>query len=507
MSSIVIAGDTSGSVTIAAPAIAGTTVITLPATTGTLISSGGALGTPSSGTLTSCTGLPMTTGVTGTLPIANGGTNSTSTAYCSLTTNISGTLPVANGGSGVTSSTGTVAVVLSTSPTLVTPLLGTPTSGVLTNCTGLPVAGGGTGVATTTAYGVLAGGTTATGAFQNIGTGTATQVLTSNGAGALPTFQASSGGVTTFAGGTTGLTPAGATSGVITLAGTLAVANGGTGVTTSTGSGANALATSPTFSGQVSVAQSTSLINNGINLNAAGSGYLRGTANDGNSSTIANVQLMSWDGIGFSPSIAGQTVPQGENAVWISCRTGTLQARSTITAASFSGAGTGLTGIPRAALPAGSVLQVVSTTKTDTFTTSSTSPVDITGLSVSITPSSSSNKILITGSVCYGESTAAPYLMGFLLVRNSTNICIADAAGSRSRWTFGGQGIPSTDNTVFAPLNFLDSPATTSATTYKIQAQAESPQTIYINRGGESDGDGAITGRFTSTITVMEIAG
>ena len=138
MSSIVIAGDTSGSVTIAAPAIAGTTVITLPATTGTLISSGGALGTPSSGTLTSCTGLPMTTGVTGTLPIANGGTNSTATAYCSLTTNISGTLPVANGGTGVTSSTGSGANVLGTSPTLTTPILGTPTSGNLANCTGIP---------------------------------------------------------------------------------------------------------------------------------------------------------------------------------------------------------------------------------------------------------------------------------------------------------------------------------------------------------------------------------
>ena len=98
MSSIVIAGDTSGSVTIAAPAIAGTTVITLPATTGTLLASGGALGTPSSGTLTSCTGLPMTTGVTGTLPVANGGT-------------------------GVTTSTGSGANVLGTSPTLTTPVI------------------------------------------------------------------------------------------------------------------------------------------------------------------------------------------------------------------------------------------------------------------------------------------------------------------------------------------------------------------------------------------------
>lgn len=61
-------------------------------------------------------------------------------------------LPVANGGTGVTSSTGTGSVVLSTSPTLVTPALGTPTSATLTNATGLPISTGvsglGTGVAT-----------------------------------------------------------------------------------------------------------------------------------------------------------------------------------------------------------------------------------------------------------------------------------------------------------------------------------------------------------------------
>jgi hypothetical protein len=53
-------------------------------------------------------------------------------------TTVTGTLPVANGGSGVTTSTGTGANVLGTSPTLVTPLLGTPTSGNLANCTGIP---------------------------------------------------------------------------------------------------------------------------------------------------------------------------------------------------------------------------------------------------------------------------------------------------------------------------------------------------------------------------------
>jgi hypothetical protein len=148
----------------------------------------------------------------------------------------------------------------------------------------------------------------------------------------------------------------------------------------------------------------------------------------------------------------------------------------------------------------GGVLQVVSTTKTDTFSTTSTSYVDITGLSVSITPTSSSSKILVILSLSGSESAG----WGYQLVRGSTAICIGDSGGGSRRQASGGISVRDTNGINNGSVTFLDSPATTSSTTYKVQMYVPS-STGYVNRTF-GDVDATYTIRTASTITLMEIA-
>ena len=100
--------------------------------------------------------------------------------------------------------------------------------------------------------------------------GTAGQVLTSQGSAATPTWTTVSGGVTTFSAGTTGLTPSTATSGAVTLAGTLAVANGGTGITAFGTGVATALGQNVTGSGGIVLATSPTLITPALGTPASG---------------------------------------------------------------------------------------------------------------------------------------------------------------------------------------------------------------------------------------------
>jgi hypothetical protein len=122
--------------------------------------------------------------------------------------------------------------------------------------------------------------------------------------------------------------------------------------------------------------------------------------------------------------------------------------------------------------PLGTILQVVSTTKTDTFTMSSTTYATITGLTATITPSSATSKILIFVSSNSAADSGSVTNVFLQMVRDSTPIGIADAASDRTQSSFFGNSTALTQQTRDVSLNFLDSPATTSAITYGVQIKA-----------------------------------
>jgi len=150
----------------------------------------------------------------------------------------------------------------------------------------------------------------------------------------------------------------------------------------------------------------------------------------------------------------------------------------------------------------GKVLQVVSTTKTDTFTTSSTSDTLVTGLTVNITPSSTSSKILVFGEVFMSNAGDAQRLT---MYRDSTAICVGDTAGTRPRAS-AQISIYSQYWANKVSASILDEPSTTSQITYSFKV-AGNGSTVYVNRTqGDRDG-GTYDVRGASTITAMEIAG
>tara|TARA_B100000378_G_C17934306_1_gene374392 strand:+ start:104 stop:703 length:600 start_codon:yes stop_codon:yes gene_type:complete len=150
----------------------------------------------------------------------------------------------------------------------------------------------------------------------------------------------------------------------------------------------------------------------------------------------------------------------------------------------------------------GKILQVVQTTKTDTQSIQSQTFTDISGMSVTITPTSASSKILVMFSISVATSS-----YGMVnLVRGSTDIFKGNSTGSRVNCTVAAITQNSYECETYSHT-FLDSPNTTSATTYKLQACTphNASYTVMVNRA-TTDTDYNYVPRPVSSITVMEVA-
>ena len=159
-----------------------------------------------------------------------------------------------------------------------------------------------------------------------------------------------------------------------------------------------------------------------------------------------------------------------------------------------------------ATIGGGKIGQVIQDTKTDTFSTSNgaNSPVNITGLSATITPTATSSKVLILVNIGYISQSGANS-SSFFLRRGSTDIFIGDSAGSRHRGTFGygdeyNDWVGSAVSTAY-----VDTPSTTSATTYNVAVGGNSSATVYINRSHRDNDGAAEDGRRASSIILMEV--
>jgi hypothetical protein len=155
---------------------------------------------------------------------------------------------------------------------------------------------------------------------------------------------------------------------------------------------------------------------------------------------------------------------------------------------------------------AGQVLQVVQTYLPSSFSTSSSSWTDWTGMTATITPKFSTSKILVTLTSGCSNNTLDTFQF-VKLVRNSTDIALGNAAGSATRcWIDASQQSAGAVNVWQKGLagTFLDSPATTSATTYKLQVIVTRAGTAYFGQTAEtSDANRSAT---SSSLTLMEIA-
>ena len=152
---------------------------------------------------------------------------------------------------------------------------------------------------------------------------------------------------------------------------------------------------------------------------------------------------------------------------------------------------------------AGNIIQIVSTTKNSASSSSSSSFADISGMSVTITPSSATSKIYLTGYFCLSINDARYRIYLKILGGNCSSYIGATATGFECANVVRLSTQNVGDHQQSATLMYLDSPSTTSAITYQPQWAVQSSQTAYLNKDHNNDSDAA---RTCSTFTAMEVA-
>lgn len=156
------------------------------------------------------------------------------------------------------------------------------------------------------------------------------------------------------------------------------------------------------------------------------------------------------------------------------------------------------------------ILNVYQVVKRDTFISASTSWANITGLTLTVTPISSSSKFLLVSDLSVGpNSGAGSYSQRFARDGNVITGYIGDAAGSRPRAMglgYGGDSAGTATNMNVTKM-YLDSPATTSSVTYTVQVAGSTTTPGYINRTQSDRDTSTYDARTASSFTILEVAG
>ena len=210
------------------------------------------------------------------------------------------------------------------------------------------------------------------------------------------------------------------------------------------------------------------------------------------------------NGLVMTPDTSGQIKLQagGADIATVSSTGITMAAGKTLPAASLTGTA------PFGVMPAGSILQVKNVVKTNVQSFSNAVPTwaDISGLNISITPSSTSSKILVMYSVhvANGGDQGHGYIK---VLRGATDLPIADVVGSRT----SASSVVNTGHvgqTLCVSQSLLDSPSSTTALTYKLQFGINGAGVAnWVNQSTRDSNATGNDGRMISTMTVMEVAG